>query len=185
MRPSPPLSPVRRRPPLSPVPHHSPSPLTNHAERKDKGRRWVDDHLLHDLHADEDEREGDRPQAPHPPLPPPRLCIAGGLPPYVARSLLSAHQAHRSPLLAQFADPLLRKFNLVTFDMRGHGETGSKLEGQFTRVEGADDVIKFMVSAGPDLYLRPTCASRLWLRRDVRLAHCRLRVRLKSLRVQQ
>ncbi|KAI4516996.1 Alpha/Beta hydrolase protein [Schizophyllum commune] len=44
----------------------------------------------------------------------------------------------------QFADPLLRKFNLVTFDMRGHGETGSKLEGQFTRVEGADDVIKFM-----------------------------------------
>ncbi|TRM62933.1 Alpha/Beta hydrolase protein [Schizophyllum amplum] len=44
----------------------------------------------------------------------------------------------------QFSDPLLRKFNLVTFDMRGHGETGGKVEGRFTRTEGADDVIKLM-----------------------------------------
>ena len=47
----------------------------------------------------------------------------------------------------QFADPQLRKFNLIVMETRGHGDTSGKVGKTFSRVEAADDVKKFMVRA--------------------------------------
>ncbi|KAL1702671.1 Alpha/Beta hydrolase protein [Schizophyllum commune] len=44
----------------------------------------------------------------------------------------------------QFADPQLRKFNLIVMETRGHGDTSGKVGKTFSRVEAADDVKKFM-----------------------------------------
>ncbi|KAH8824344.1 Alpha/Beta hydrolase protein [Flagelloscypha sp. PMI_526] len=38
----------------------------------------------------------------------------------------------------------LRRFNLVAFDLRAHGETGGKVPASYSRVEAADDTAKFM-----------------------------------------
>ncbi|KAH8824341.1 Alpha/Beta hydrolase protein [Flagelloscypha sp. PMI_526] len=38
----------------------------------------------------------------------------------------------------------LRRFNLVTFDLRAHGETGGRIPGSYSRIEAADDTAKFM-----------------------------------------
>ncbi|KAH8827417.1 Alpha/Beta hydrolase protein [Flagelloscypha sp. PMI_526] len=38
----------------------------------------------------------------------------------------------------------LRRFNLVSFDLRAHGETGGKIPAFYSRVEAADDTAKFM-----------------------------------------
>lgn len=48
--------------------------------------------------------------------------------------------------LAQFADPLLRKFNLVVFDLRSHGETqGEDLPEGYNIKNAADDALALMV----------------------------------------
>ncbi|THV05379.1 alpha/beta-hydrolase [Dendrothele bispora CBS 962.96] len=45
----------------------------------------------------------------------------------------------------QFGDPKLRRFNLVTLDHRGHGETsGDKPPEGYGQVEAAEDIAKFM-----------------------------------------
>ncbi|KAH8824216.1 Alpha/Beta hydrolase protein [Flagelloscypha sp. PMI_526] len=38
----------------------------------------------------------------------------------------------------------LRRFNLVSFDLRAHGETGGRIPASYSRVEAADDTAKFM-----------------------------------------
>ncbi|KAF9078781.1 Alpha/Beta hydrolase protein [Rhodocollybia butyracea] len=46
---------------------------------------------------------------------------------------------------SQFADPLLRKFNLVVFDMRSHGKTeGDDMPEGYGIVEAAEDALAFM-----------------------------------------
>ncbi|KIK69231.1 hypothetical protein GYMLUDRAFT_35301 [Collybiopsis luxurians FD-317 M1] len=46
---------------------------------------------------------------------------------------------------SQFADPMLRKFNLVVFDMRSHGETeGDDLPEGYGIKEAAEDVLTLM-----------------------------------------
>ncbi|KAJ8094855.1 hypothetical protein AAF712_009608 [Marasmius tenuissimus] len=45
----------------------------------------------------------------------------------------------------QFADPRVRRFNLVAFDLRAHGETsGDKLPQGYGQIEAAEDVTKLM-----------------------------------------
>ncbi|EEB90006.1 hypothetical protein MPER_11845 [Moniliophthora perniciosa FA553] len=45
----------------------------------------------------------------------------------------------------QFGDHKLRRFNLVTFDLRGHGETtGDKMPPNYGQTESAEDVVKLM-----------------------------------------
>ncbi|KAJ6582894.1 Alpha/Beta hydrolase protein [Mycena vulgaris] len=44
----------------------------------------------------------------------------------------------------QFADPNLRRFNLVALDLRSHGETSSKVPVTYGREDAAADVVKFM-----------------------------------------
>ncbi|KAF7360185.1 AB hydrolase-1 domain-containing protein [Mycena venus] len=44
----------------------------------------------------------------------------------------------------QFADPSLRRFNLIAFDLRSHGETSGKVGATYGREEAAADVMKFM-----------------------------------------
>ncbi|KAJ7441770.1 Alpha/Beta hydrolase protein [Mycena galericulata] len=44
----------------------------------------------------------------------------------------------------QFADPNLRRFNLVALDLRSHGETTGKVGATYGREEAAADVAKFM-----------------------------------------
>ncbi|KAJ7068556.1 Alpha/Beta hydrolase protein [Mycena amicta] len=44
----------------------------------------------------------------------------------------------------QFADPNLRRFNLVALDLRAHGETSGKVGGSYGREEAAADIVKFM-----------------------------------------
>ncbi|KAJ7150140.1 Alpha/Beta hydrolase protein [Mycena crocata] len=44
----------------------------------------------------------------------------------------------------QFADPNLRRFNLVALDLRGHGETSGKVGTSYGREEAAADIVKFM-----------------------------------------
>ncbi|KAJ7778081.1 Alpha/Beta hydrolase protein [Mycena metata] len=44
----------------------------------------------------------------------------------------------------QFADPNLRRFNLVALDLRSHGETVAKVGATYGREEAAADVAKFM-----------------------------------------
>ncbi|KAL0581776.1 hypothetical protein V5O48_000253 [Marasmius crinis-equi] len=45
----------------------------------------------------------------------------------------------------QFADPRVRRFNLVAFDLRAHGETsGDKLPQGYGQKEAAEDVVKLM-----------------------------------------
>ncbi|KAJ8077592.1 hypothetical protein PM082_002024 [Marasmius tenuissimus] len=47
----------------------------------------------------------------------------------------------------QFGDPKLRRFNLVTFDLRAHGETtGDLLPHNYGQKESAEDVFKLMES---------------------------------------
>lgn len=47
---------------------------------------------------------------------------------------------------AQFADPLLRKFNLVVFDFRSHGDTeADDLPEGYGITEAAEDALAFMV----------------------------------------
>ncbi|KAH8824343.1 Alpha/Beta hydrolase protein [Flagelloscypha sp. PMI_526] len=41
-------------------------------------------------------------------------------------------------------DSTLRRFNLVAFDLRAHGDTGGTVPGSYSRVEAADDTAKFM-----------------------------------------
>ncbi|KAJ7269641.1 Alpha/Beta hydrolase protein [Mycena rebaudengoi] len=44
----------------------------------------------------------------------------------------------------QLADPILRRFNIVTLDLRSHGETSGKVGPTYGREEAADDLLKFM-----------------------------------------
>ncbi|KAJ7731906.1 Alpha/Beta hydrolase protein [Mycena maculata] len=44
----------------------------------------------------------------------------------------------------QFADPSLRRFNLVALDLRSHGKTSGKVLPGYGRDEAAADVVKFM-----------------------------------------
>ncbi|KAF7316120.1 AB hydrolase-1 domain-containing protein [Mycena indigotica] len=44
----------------------------------------------------------------------------------------------------QFADPSLRRFNLIALDLRGHGETSGKIGATYGREEAAADIAKFM-----------------------------------------
>ncbi|KAJ7741953.1 Alpha/Beta hydrolase protein [Mycena maculata] len=44
----------------------------------------------------------------------------------------------------QFADPNLRRFNLVALDLRSHGETSGKVPATYGREAAAADVVKFM-----------------------------------------
>ncbi|KAL0565126.1 hypothetical protein V5O48_016904 [Marasmius crinis-equi] len=45
----------------------------------------------------------------------------------------------------QFGDPKLRRFNLVTFDLRAHGETtGDPMPANYGQKESAEDVVKLM-----------------------------------------
>ncbi|KAK1223650.1 hypothetical protein PQX77_013472 [Marasmius sp. AFHP31] len=45
----------------------------------------------------------------------------------------------------QFGDPKLRRFNLITFDLRAHGETtGDDLPPNYGQRESAEDVVKLM-----------------------------------------
>ncbi|PPQ69671.1 hypothetical protein CVT24_001204 [Panaeolus cyanescens] len=44
----------------------------------------------------------------------------------------------------QFANPNIRRFNLIGFDARGHGETSGTVPPHFRRAEAAEDVFKFM-----------------------------------------
>ncbi|KAL0066714.1 hypothetical protein AAF712_006319 [Marasmius tenuissimus] len=45
----------------------------------------------------------------------------------------------------QFGDPKLRRFNLITFDLRAHGETtGDVLPPNYGQKESAEDVVKLM-----------------------------------------
>lgn len=68
--------------------------------------------------------------------------------------------------LAQFADAHLRRFNLVTLDLRSHGETGGKVTKSYGQEEAADDVIKFMVC------LSSRCSVRLPTRHPVHRKNC-------------
>ncbi|KAJ7459240.1 Alpha/Beta hydrolase protein [Mycena latifolia] len=43
-----------------------------------------------------------------------------------------------------FADPRLRRFNLVTLDLRGHGTTSAKVEDTYGRETAARDVLNLM-----------------------------------------
>ncbi|KAF8656973.1 hypothetical protein AX16_002328 [Volvariella volvacea WC 439] len=45
---------------------------------------------------------------------------------------------------AQFCDPRLRQFNLVTLDLRVFGETGGVAGTPYTPTESADDIYRFM-----------------------------------------
>ncbi|KAH8824340.1 Alpha/Beta hydrolase protein [Flagelloscypha sp. PMI_526] len=38
----------------------------------------------------------------------------------------------------------LRRFNLVAFDLRAHGDTGGKIPGSYSRLEAAEDTARFM-----------------------------------------
>ncbi|KAJ7634601.1 Alpha/Beta hydrolase protein [Roridomyces roridus] len=44
----------------------------------------------------------------------------------------------------QFADPNLRRFNLIALDLRSHGETTAKVPSTYGREAAAEDVMKFM-----------------------------------------
>ncbi|KAF8162449.1 Alpha/Beta hydrolase protein [Mycena galopus ATCC 62051] len=44
----------------------------------------------------------------------------------------------------QFADPNLRRFNLVAIDLRSHGETSGKVGAEYGREQAADDIKEFM-----------------------------------------
>lgn len=47
---------------------------------------------------------------------------------------------------AQFGDPLLRKFNLVVFDFRSHGDTeADDLPEGYEVKDAAEDALAFMV----------------------------------------
>jgi pimeloyl-ACP methyl ester carboxylesterase len=47
---------------------------------------------------------------------------------------------------SQFADPLLRKFNLIVFSLRTHGETeADEFPEGYDVQDAADDVLAFMV----------------------------------------
>ncbi len=45
----------------------------------------------------------------------------------------------------QFGDANIRRFNLVTLDLRGHGETGGKAPKKYGQEAAAEDIAKFMV----------------------------------------
>ena len=45
----------------------------------------------------------------------------------------------------QFADPQLRRFNLVALDFRAHGETSGAVSSSYGQEDAAEDVVKFMV----------------------------------------
>jgi len=45
----------------------------------------------------------------------------------------------------QFASPSVRRFNLVGFDARCHGDTSGAVPSTFRRLHAAEDVFKFMV----------------------------------------
>ncbi|KAG7448491.1 alpha/beta-hydrolase [Guyanagaster necrorhizus] len=44
----------------------------------------------------------------------------------------------------QFGDRALRRFNFVTMDMRGHGETGGNAPKDYDQDDAAADIVKFM-----------------------------------------
>ncbi|KAK7044845.1 AB hydrolase-1 domain-containing protein [Favolaschia claudopus] len=44
----------------------------------------------------------------------------------------------------QFADPTLRRFNLIALDLRSHGETSGKVGAAYGREQAADDISEFM-----------------------------------------
>ena len=45
----------------------------------------------------------------------------------------------------QFADPQLRRFNLVALDSRAHGDTGGIVNSSYGQEDAAEDVVNFMV----------------------------------------
>ena len=50
-------------------------------------------------------------------------------------------------VIGQFADRALRRFNLIALDSRCHGETTGIVGDDYTVVEAATDVAKFMASS--------------------------------------
>ena len=49
--------------------------------------------------------------------------------------------------IAQFSDPRLRRFNLLSYDLREHGETtGPRIPSTYSEEDAADDVAQLMVS---------------------------------------
>ncbi|KAF5389672.1 hypothetical protein D9757_004129 [Collybiopsis confluens] len=77
----------------------------------------------------------------------PRLTLADKLDPTIPvvlffHALAFPHVFHSE---SQFADPLLRKFNLVVFDLRSHGDTeGDDLPEGYGVKEAAEDALAFM-----------------------------------------
>ena len=49
----------------------------------------------------------------------------------------------------QFADPQLRRFNLIALDLRAHGETGGQVNKDYGPMAAAEDIVKFMVRPHP------------------------------------
>ncbi|KAJ3715975.1 hypothetical protein DFJ43DRAFT_1007041 [Lentinula guzmanii] len=69
--------------------------------------------------------------------------IEPGLPILLFFHALAYHTIFHS----QFSDPILRRFNLVTFDLRWHGDTESDaVPTKYGQEEAAEDVIAFIVS---------------------------------------
>ncbi|EEB92961.1 hypothetical protein MPER_08451 [Moniliophthora perniciosa FA553] len=66
-------------------------------------------------------------------------------------TILFIHTAFTSQMMfhSQFADPRLRRFNLVAFDTREHGETvGENIPVTYDQFDAAEDTVRFMVLTG-------------------------------------
>ncbi|ESK90020.1 alpha beta hydrolase [Moniliophthora roreri MCA 2997] len=62
-------------------------------------------------------------------------------------TILFIHAAFASQIMfhSQFADPRLRRFNLVTFDTREHGETiGENIPLTYDQYDATEDTVRFM-----------------------------------------
>ncbi|KAJ7617345.1 Alpha/Beta hydrolase protein [Roridomyces roridus] len=62
----------------------------------------------------------------------------------------------------QFADPALRRFNLIGLDLRRHGDSVGNVKDTYSAVEAVDDVVKFMEALRlPPVHLVGVCMGAL------------------------